>query len=275
MSYLLENYNDRIHPQVHDIIQKVVNNLFLVGEGNIKSGMHILENVSFNDHYFDLVIGKILALLFENRFGDLKIEEVIKKFCEMLNTERAYRSICVKLLTYDDENFISQIVQALENILSTEKTLKNVRQKLRKAKENKELFEILFRTFSYSAVSTLTLCYMAEQYELAYHIITSFTPKFITTNLLTKLCRLINLFESPIFVYVRMHLLKRNTYPYLIESIHALMMVLPQGQVYSLLKNRIELIDYLEEAPGEGPLGYLEEMEKYLKIYKANVKAII
>lgn len=48
MSYLLENYNDRIHPQVNDIIQKVVNNLFLIGEGNIKSGTHILENVSFN-----------------------------------------------------------------------------------------------------------------------------------------------------------------------------------------------------------------------------------
>lgn len=119
---------------MNDIIQKVVNNLFLIGEGLIKSGTHILENVSFSEHYFDLVIGKILGLLFENRFGDFKIDEVIRKFCEMLNPERTYRSICVKLLTYEDEIFISQVVQALESTLATEKSLKIVRQKLRKVK---------------------------------------------------------------------------------------------------------------------------------------------
>jgi vacuole morphology and inheritance protein 14 len=96
-------------------------------------------------------------------------------------------------LTYEDQIFISQVVQALESILASEKSLKNVRQKLRKAKENKELFEIFFKTFSYNPVSTLTLCYLSEQYELAYNIIISFTPKFITTSLLTKLCKLINL----------------------------------------------------------------------------------
>lgn len=120
--------------------------------------------MSFNEHYFDLVIGKILGLLFENRFGDFKIDEVIRKFCEMLNTERTYRLVCTKLLNYDDDIFISQVVQALESILATEKSLKNVRQKLRKAKENQDLFDIFFKTFSYNPISTLTLCYLSEQY---------------------------------------------------------------------------------------------------------------
>lgn len=58
-------------------------------------------------------------------------------------------------------------------------------------------------------------------------------------------------------MYIRIHLLKRSTYPYLLESAHALLMVLPQGQVYSLLKNRIELIDYLEDEEDAKPVSYL------------------
>ncbi|CAN5950645.1 unnamed protein product [Sphagnum jensenii] len=71
--------------------------------------MAIIENVSFTEQYFDLVIDKLLSLLF-SRNTELKIENIFRKFCNLLNVEKTFVSVCQQLLVYKDARFIEQIV---------------------------------------------------------------------------------------------------------------------------------------------------------------------
>lgn len=70
MKFLLENYNDKILPEINDIIQKLVEELC---DGSTKNVKGIIENVSLNEQYFDLVIAKLLSLLFQNKAVEFRI----------------------------------------------------------------------------------------------------------------------------------------------------------------------------------------------------------
>lgn len=51
---------------------------------------------------------------------DLKIEHIFRKFCNLLNVEKTYMSICQQVvLVYKDHRFIDQIVHVLNYILVT------------------------------------------------------------------------------------------------------------------------------------------------------------
>lgn len=88
---------------------------------------------------------------------------------------KVFKYICIKLTKRNFAwDFIFKIVQTLELVLVTEKELHELRCELRK-KEDGETFKVLFKAFSYSPVSVITLCFLAEEYELAYSIMISFS----------------------------------------------------------------------------------------------------
>lgn len=91
-------------------------------EGNTKNVMGIIENVSFTEQYFDLVIDKMLNIIY-TKGPDLKIEHIFRKFCNLLNVEKTYRSICQQVLVYKDPRFVDQIVHVLGYILVTYEVL--------------------------------------------------------------------------------------------------------------------------------------------------------
>lgn len=64
MKFLLENYNDKMLPDINDVIQQLVEELC---GGTAKTVKGIIEKVSLNENYFDLVIAKLLSVLFQNK----------------------------------------------------------------------------------------------------------------------------------------------------------------------------------------------------------------
>ncbi|PVU97163.1 hypothetical protein BB561_000710 [Smittium simulii] len=104
---------------------------------------------------------------------------------------------------------------------------------------NISLFEALFCSWACSPVSTLILCFLAQQYELSYNIIVFISSKEILLSLLKELDQLVQLLESPVFSLLRVQLLDQNKYPYLIASMYALLMILPQSVAFVMLKNRL------------------------------------
>jgi hypothetical protein len=62
-----------------------------------------------------------------------------------------------------------------------------------------ELFFALFKTWSLNPVSTLTLCLLSKNYELAYHLVHRFTEIEMDTPKLIALGSLVQLIESPSF----------------------------------------------------------------------------
>ncbi len=64
MKFMLENYNDKILPQINDIIEKLVEKL--CDANNTKNVISIIESTTVTGEYFDLLIEKMLVLLFNN-----------------------------------------------------------------------------------------------------------------------------------------------------------------------------------------------------------------
>lgn len=112
---MLENYNKIIVPEIDGIIQKLVEKLC---EGSSKNVMGIIENVSFNECYFVMVIEKLLSYI-KNTTENIKPHRVLKHLCNALNIEKAFRVIADQLKNTKDRKFAAEIVSALLHILVT------------------------------------------------------------------------------------------------------------------------------------------------------------
>lgn len=82
----------------------------------------------------------------------------------------------------NDLQFVQDMIDILTNTLSVTSDYYQLRDKLRGFNEESEngdskekLFLILYKTWSYNPISTLTLCLMSRNYELAYNLIPRFT----------------------------------------------------------------------------------------------------
>lgn len=78
------------------------------------------------------------------------------------------------------------------------------------AETKEQLFFALFKTWSYNPVSTLTLCLLTKNYELAYRLIPRFTMIELDTAKLIGLGTLVQLIESPCFVNLRLELSRND-----------------------------------------------------------------
>ena len=80
-----------------------------------------------------------------------------------------------------DLGFVQDMVETLTITIAASTNYEKFRLKLQGKKpteqvENKEqLFYTLYKTWCYSPISTLTLCLMSRNYELAYNLIPRFT----------------------------------------------------------------------------------------------------
>ncbi|KAH3731718.1 VAC14 protein [Pelomyxa schiedti] len=102
-----------------------------------------------------------------------------------------------------------------------------------------QLFAALYRCWSHSPVSLVSLCLLCQAYDHAAELIASFADLEITVDLLMELDQLVQLIESPIFVGLRLQLLSYQQYPSLFKCLYGLLMLLPQSPAFVLLKNRL------------------------------------
>ena len=87
----------------------------------------------------------------------------------------------------------------------------------------------------------MSLCWLTESYAIAYEITQSLAQEEISISMLLQADKLVQLFESPVFVHVRLQLLNTSSpsIVYLLQSLYGLLMILPQSSAYRLLQNRL------------------------------------
>jgi len=56
---------------------------------------------------------------------------------------------------------------------------------------------------------------------------------------------LVQLLESPVFLYLRLQLLEPEKYPFLFKSLYGLLMLLPQTKAFETLRNRLTSVTSL------------------------------
>lgn len=59
-------------------------------------------------------------------------------------------------------------------------------------------------------------------------------------NMLIRLSQITKLIDMPHYAALRMQLLRPKKYPYLIDSLKGILMLLPQGKAFDSLKSRLE-----------------------------------
>lgn len=240
----------------------------------IDKALQLLTKISneSDDTYFSVFMKDLLEL-FKN---DRKLLEtrgnfILRTMCISLNPERVYSSLAEVLEKEKDMNFISIMIQILNNNLLTAPEIAKLRRKLSSQHDDEsQLFAILFKTWCHNPPAALSLCLYAQNYELAYQILHEFIEFDITVNFLVQLDILVQLLESPVFTRLRMQLLDSDKYPYLYKCLYGILMILPQSSAFNTLQNRLNSVSsiprILSSADSSGKKYTDDMLENFRKI---------
>ncbi|KAJ5174340.1 Protein VAC14 [Penicillium canariense] len=229
-------------------------------EAVVTKDLQLLSQISRNseDSYFTSFMVNLLQLFSTDRhLLEVRGNLIIRQLCLNLSPERIYRTLADCLEKEEDIEFASIMVQNLNNNLITAPELSDMRKRLRNldTREGQMFFVALFRSWCHNAVSTFSLCLLAQAYEQAYNLLQIFAELEMTVNMLIQIDKLVQLLESPVFTYLRLQLLEPEKYPYLYKCLYGVLMLLPQSSAFAALKNRLNSVSNIGFLHG-GPRRY-------------------
>ncbi|UYV65839.1 VAC14 [Cordylochernes scorpioides] len=169
---------------------------------------------------------------------------IIRELCLHLNAEDIYRTLAEILLYQNNLKFAATMVQTLNTILLTSSELFELRVRLNRleTEESWSLFCCLYRSWCHSPVATIALCLLTQNYKYACQLLLLFGDVEVTVEFLTEIDKLVQLIESPIFTYLRLQLLDSNNNFFLVKSLYALLMLLPQSEAFNTLRHRLACV---------------------------------
>ncbi|OQD82551.1 hypothetical protein PENANT_c021G08705 [Penicillium antarcticum] len=233
-------------------------------EAVVTKDLQLLSQISRNseDSYFTSFMVNLLQLFSTDRhLLEVRGNLIIRQLCLNLSPERIYRTLADCLEKEEDLEFASIMVQNLNNNLITAPELSELRKRLRNLdsrvifpdtyalyrgshnfQDGQMFFVALFRSWCHNAVSTFSLCLLAQAYEQAYNLLQIFAELEMTVNMLIQIDKLVQLLESPVFTYLRLQLLEPEKYPYLYKCLYGVLMLLPQSSAFAALKNRLNSV---------------------------------
>lgn len=169
---------------------------------------------------------------------------VIRQLCRQMSSIDIYKSFSEILLTHPDLKFAHLMVQTLNRILFSTPELFDLRQELKNLRtdESCSLFCTLYKTWSHSPVATISLCLLTQNYSHACSLVMICQQLDITLEFLSELDQLVQLIESPIFAFMRLHMLESQQNADLVKAMYGVLMLLPQGSSFHLLRKRLQCI---------------------------------
>ncbi|KAJ5206327.1 hypothetical protein N7491_003054 [Penicillium cf. griseofulvum] len=217
-------------------------------EAVVTKDLQLLSQISRNseDSYFTSFMVNLLQLYSTDRhLLEVRGNLIIRQLSLNLSPERIYRTLADCLEKEEDLEFASIMVQNLNNNLITAPELSELRKRLRNldSKDGQMFFVGLFRSWCHNAVSTFSLCLLAQAYEQAYNLLQIFAELEMTVNMLIQIDKLVQLLESPVFTYLRLQLLEPEKYPFLYKCLYGVLMLLPQSSAFAALKNRLNSVN--------------------------------
>ena len=264
ISMLLEKCPSQMSQCVDDFFFALLRTLEDESDAIVIMSLRNLALISREDQLFRRVLSKIVELFGSTRIvGKTSLLEhrgslIVRHLCTLLSPEKVYRELSDIMSSHDDLEFVELMVQMLNLILLTADELEPMRTKLKGSlngsEQDRRLFETVFNAWCHSPVSALSLCFLAQSYELASVMITNFGDAEITVGLLMQIDKLVQLLESPIFVHLRLQLLDRSNLQHeaLMKSLYGLLMLLPQTTAYKTLYNRLTAVSSLHSALQSG-----------------------
>ncbi|XP_071613182.1 protein VAC14 homolog isoform X2 [Heliangelus exortis] len=199
---------------------------------------------TMNSYFYKFMINLLKRFSSERKLLENRGAFIIRQLCLLLNAENIFHSMADILLREEDLKFASTMVHTLNTILLTSSELFQLRNQLKdlKTPESRNLFCCLYRSWCHNPVTTVSLCFLTQNYKHAYDLIQKFGDLEVTVDFLTEVDKLVQLIECPIFTYLRLQLLDVKNNPYLIKALYGLLMLLPQSSAFQLLSHRLQCV---------------------------------
>ena len=244
--YKIELFHDE------DYLSQLIMYFPEINELSITRIMSILNEISKKKNNSKFNIGLINIIIHNfnkkpnmiNTFGILIIKELEK----IINIEILFEHIANILLDKKDVYFIMRMVNLLNKFLISEEKASCIRNKLNKfgnQGKNSDYFEKLFNLFSYNPFCALLLVLLSNCFELGYFLILHISQMDLKSEDYIELSQVVQVFESSIFNNVRIKLLNPNKHKYLIKTLYAILLLLPQGQAFDSLSFRLRCLEII------------------------------
>mmetsp|Transcript_25432 Transcript_25432/g.61263 ORF Transcript_25432/g.61263 Transcript_25432/m.61263 type:complete len:723 (-) Transcript_25432:110-2278(-) len=249
ISMMLAKKPDTMFKHLPKLFPSLLDTLSDPDDKVVRLDLKVLARICVNKEHFDIVLNNLI-----NRFKcDRKLLEnrgslIVRQLSVLLDGESIYRAFASILLKEVDLEFASLMVQTLNLILLTSSELFELRGLLKNSltsQQSRDLFIQIYQAWAHNAVSTFSLCLLAQVYELAAGLIQHMAETEVTVGFLMQVDKLVQLIESPIFIQLRLQLLEPHQHPYLVKSLYGLLMLLPQSSAFACLKNRLDSVSTL------------------------------
>ncbi|KAK8793310.1 hypothetical protein WA158_004669 [Blastocystis sp. Blastoise] len=195
------------------------------------------------------IIDKFLA---DQKFLESRGCLIFRTLCKYLSVEDVYTVTSSTLKECKDYVSISLIIHMLNVILLTADETQELRILLRccfsnykkdpeQYKKGKEIYDQIYESWCINPIAALSLCWLVEDYELAYHIILHLGCEEFSLSLLMQADKLVQFLESPVYYHMRLHLIEPNSpiLKPLLQSLYGFLMLLPQSHGYKVLQARL------------------------------------
>jgi vacuole morphology and inheritance protein 14 len=207
------------------------------------------EYLQINFPKYNNYFTKFLTLLLDifRHDPNIRYDEgtlIIKELCVLLNPQDIFRMLAEILSNEKNTDFAISMVDILNTILLTSSELFDLRNSLKDFNtiESYSLFTCLYKTWCHNPIATVALCLLSQNYEHASNLVNLFGDIEISLDLLITIDKLVQLIESSIFAYLRLHLLQVERNQYLVRALYGLLMILPQSESFMTLKQRLDCV---------------------------------
>lgn len=236
------------------------------------------------------VTTSIISYFFKNKTGESNLAgflKFIKILFDRIKNVDFLLIVFQEISKHSKEKFFPKIVQNFNLLLIFEENFKFLRDLLKAVKyqraSEKELtlYKEVFSIWIYHDLSFFSLCILSGNYRQAYEtLVENFTDEPSERDLL-QLSEFVKTLELPYLSYIRVDLLDLKKNFYLYKSLQTVLMILPQGEFFDLLKNRLKCISYherildggLDEKDAQG-FKYYPELKQLYNEHQAAMKQV-
>jgi vacuole morphology and inheritance protein 14 len=252
---LLQKQAQEMNKFIGELLPALLKTLSDDSDDVVLMALKVLARISLHEAQFQRVLNDVIALFAtDRRLLETRGSLIIRRLCVLLNAKSIYISLAAVLRASPDPEFASIMVQTLNLILLTALELGELRTVLKRSfqpsasGEDREVFTQLFTCCCHNPVATLSLCLLAQAYDLSACLVQKFAEVEITVGFLMQIDKLVQLLESPVFVQLRLQLLEvdANYHAPLLKSLYGLLMLLPQSTAFKTLKDRLATVSSLQ-----------------------------
>ena len=225
----------------------------------------------------EITIKKIISILsdiclLQKNLINMVLKMIIEKFSICQDKIEIFGNIVIKILSkhtnivlliqiivdillneHDDIFFLMKMVKILNKFILVENEAEPIRNKLHKFNKNSSdntFFVQIFYLWSFNPFDTLILLLISNYFELSYYLSLELSKMKLKVEDYFELTQTVQIIESSLFNNVRIKLLNPKKNIFLVKTLYAILMLLPQGNAFNSLKCRlksIEIISNLDE----------------------------